>query len=267
MDVIVCVKQVPDYDQVKIADETIDPKLRTLVREGIPSILNPFDEYAVEEAIRIKEQVGGTVTALTMGSSRSKDALIKCLAMGADRSVLLDDEAFRGADTLITSLTLAAAIKQQEFDMILCGKQAIDGDTGHVGIMIAECLGIPHINRVRKLKVNQDKKSVVAHREVDDGLEVVKCPLPAVIIATKGLNEPRYPSITKIMRARKKEMVVLSAASLELDPSTVGWNGSPTQIINIEKPESRAAGVKVSGDDVDEAVDQLIKFMEERNLL
>ena len=190
MKIIVCVKQVPEITEVKI-----DPVTHTLVREGVPSILNPFDEFAVEEALRIREKHGGEVTAVTMGPPQAREALIKCLAMGADRAILLTDRAFAGADTWATAYTLSLAIKRLEHDIILCGKQAIDGDTAQVGPELAENLGIPQITFVKKVEVDEKSRKVLVHRETEDGYEVIECRLPVLLTAIKGLNEPRLPSL------------------------------------------------------------------------
>ena len=256
MRIIVCVKQVPEITEVKI-----DPVTHTLVREGVPSILNPFDEFAVEEALRIREKHGGEVTVLTMGPPQAKEALVKCLAMGADRAVLLTDRAFAGADTWATAYTLSLAIKRLEYDMILCGKQAIDGDTAQVGPELAENLGIPQITFVKKVEVDEKTKKVVVHRETEDGYEVIECRLPALLTAIKGLNEPRLPSLMGIMSASKKEIKTVTAADLAVKVEELGLKGSFTEVVEVFAPEPRKKGAVVTEPDPDLAARRILEFL------
>jgi len=256
MRIIVCVKQVPEITEVKI-----DPVTHTLVREGVPSILNPFDEFAVEEALRIREKHGGEVTVLTMGPPQAKEALVKCLAMGADRAILLTDRAFAGADTWATAYTLSLAIKRLEYDMILCGKQAIDGDTAQVGPELAENLGIPQITFVKKVEVDEKTKKVVVHRETEDGYEVIECRLPALLTAIKGLNEPRLPSLMGIMSASKKEIKTVTAADLAVKVEELGLKGSFTEVVEVFAPEPRKKGAVVTEPDPDLAARRILEFL------
>jgi len=256
MRIIVCVKQVPEITEVKI-----DPVTHTLVREGVPSILNPFDEFAVEEALRIREKHGGEVTVLTMGPPQAKEALVKCLAMGADRAILLTDRAFAGADTWATAYTLSLAIKRLEYDMILCGKQAIDGDTAQVGPELAENLGIPQITFVKKVEVDEKTKKVVVHRETEDGYEVIECRLPALLTAIKGLNEPRLPSLMGIMSATKKEIKTVTAADLAVRVEELGLKGSFTEVVEVFAPEPRKKGAVVTEPDPDLAARRILEFL------
>jgi len=257
MKIIACVKQVPEITEVKI-----DPVTHTLVREGVPSILNPFDEFAVEEALRIREKHGGEVTVLTMGPPQAKEALVKCLAMGADRAILLTDRAFAGADTWATAYTLSLAIKRLEYDVILCGKQAIDGDTAQVGPELAENLGIPQITFVKKVEVDEKARKVVAHRETEDGYEVVECRLPALLTAIKGLNEPRLPSLMGIMSASKKEIKTVTAADLAVKVEELGLKGSFTEVVEVFAPEPRQKGTIVTETEPDSAAKRIIEFLQ-----
>jgi len=257
MKIIVCVKQVPEITEVKI-----DPVTHTLVREGVPSVLNPFDEFAVEEALRIREKHGGEVTVLTMGPPQAKEALIKCLAMGADRAILLTDRAFAGADTWATAYTLSLAIKRLEYDIILCGKQAIDGDTAQVGPELAENLGIPQITFVKKVEVDETARKVVAHRETEDGYEVIECRLPALLTAIKGLNEPRLPSLMGIMSASKKEIKTVTAADLAVKVEELGLKGSFTEVVEVFAPEPRQKGTIVTEAEPDAAAKKIVEFLE-----
>jgi len=186
MDIIVCIKQVPDTLEVGVNKET-----NTLIRQGVDSVINPFDLYAVEEGLRLREQFGGTVTVLSMGPPQVAETLREAISMGADRAVLLSDIDFAGADTLATSYTLARAIKKiGRFDLVICGKQAVDGDTAHVGPSLAEKLGIPHVSCIIKMHEVTDKYMVTG-RMTEEGTEKVKISLPGLITVSKGINEPR----------------------------------------------------------------------------
>ena len=218
MKILVCVKQVPDTTEVRIDRET-----NTLQRQDVPSILNPFDRHALEEALRVKERCGGTVSVLTMGPLQAQEVLKECLALGADEAVLVSDKAFAGADTLATSRTLAAAIaKLQPAELIFCGKQAIDGDTAQVGPELAEHLNMAQITCVSKLEVFPAERRLIAEREVEDGHEVLELSLPAVLTVSKSLNEPRYPSIKGRLRANKTSIPILTLADLGLQAEETG---------------------------------------------
>ena len=259
MKIIVPIKQVPEIAEVKI-----DPETKTLVRAGVPSILNPFDEFAVEEAVRIKEKFGeGEVIIITMGPPQAAEALKKCLAMGGDRAIHLSDRTFAGADTWATAYTIAQAIKTLEpFDLVICGKQAIDGDTAQVGPEIAEILEIPQITYAVKVEVAENKKRIKVKRETDEGFEIVDCRLPALLTATKGLNEPRLPSLMAIMKAGKKEIKLVTAAELGGDPEQFGLPGSPTQVVEVFTPEQKTGGTKIDGtEDPDGAAKQLVEWL------
>ncbi len=265
MKIIVPIKQVPEIAEVKI-----DPETKTLVRAGVPSILNPFDEFAVEEAVRIKEKFGeGEVIVITMGPPQAEDALKKCLAMGADRALHLSDRAFAGADTWATAYTLAAAIKSLEpYDLVICGKQAIDGDTAQVGPEIAEILAIPQITYAVEVEVNENKKRIKVRRETDDGFEVIETRLPALITATKGLNEPRLPSLMAIMAASKKEIKLVTANDLGGDAGQYGLSGSPTQVVEVFTPEQRTGGIKIDGTENPEAAaKQLVEWLLKKGVI
>ncbi len=260
MDIIVCIKQVPDTTEVKI-----NPETNTLVREGVPSIVNPFDENAVEAALQLKEKHGGTVTVITMGPPQAAEALKTCVAMGADNVYLVSDRAFAGSDTWATSYTLSQAIKKLgKFDLILCGKQAIDGDTAQVGPGIAEWLGLPQVTFVSKVEVNGSTAKV--ERLLEEANEVVECPLPAVLTVVKQINEPRLPSLKGMMRAKKAEIKTLNAAQIEGDPKNMGLNGSPTSVVRIFTPTPKGNGEILSGEAA-EIVDKLLGKLKERKLV
>ncbi len=261
--VLVFVKQVPE-----IADVKINPETGTIIREGVPSILNPFDEFAVEEALRIKEKYGGEVIVATMGPPQASEALRKCLAMGSDRAILLSDRAFAGADTWATSRTLAELAQRIEYDIIICGKQAIDGDTAQVGPEVAEHLGIPQITYVRKVELDPERNRVTAERETEEGYEILQCKLPILLTAIKGLNEPRIPSLMGIMKAKKKEIKTMSCADIGLDPALVGLKGSPTQVVEVFSPKTKRDGFKVNAlDDITPAVNHIIDYLGKEGFL
>jgi electron transfer flavoprotein beta subunit len=261
MNIIVCIKQVPETTEVKI-----DPKTNTLIREGVTSIINPFDTYAVEEGIQIREKLGGKVTALSMGPPQAEQVLRDAIAVGADQGILLSDPAFAGADTLATSYTLAQSIRKIGLpDLIICGKQAIDGDTAQVGPGIAVHLDIPQIVFVKKIREITDKK-IIAERMVEDGLEVVESSLPALITVVKDINQPRMPSLRGVMMSKKAEIPVWGASDIELDTDLIGLKGSPTWVEKVFSPPQRSGG-KVFEGEVDEVVDGLINALKEDKLI
>ena len=239
----------------------------TLIRDGVPSIMNPFDELAVEAAIQLKESHGGEVTIITMGPPQAKDVLLKALAMGGDKAVHLTDAAFAGADTWATAFTLSEYIKTMDFDLVICGKQAIDGDTAQVGPQLAELLGVPQICYVRKIEISEDEKHITVHRETDEGYEVVKAELPVLLTATKGLNEPRLPNIMGIMKAKQKPFEVVNAETLGTDLQQFGQDGSPTIVRRVYRPEKKKGGIIVDGEDAAAAVKQLVDFLAKKGAI
>lgn len=243
MKIIVCAKQVPDTNEVKL-----DPVKNTLIRDGVPSIINPEDKHAIEAALELKEQFGGTVTVISMGPPQAEDALREALAMGVDEAILVSDRAFAGADTLATSFTLSEAIRKVgKFDLIICGRQAIDGDTAQVGSQIAEHLNIPQITYVTDIKIEGEK--VIAHRALEDGYEVIETKLPVVLTAIKELNSVRYPSIGGIFSAyREKEVQLWTADSIGITArERLGLDGSPTKVRRVFTPEAKGQGEMLQG--------------------
>lgn len=232
MKIIVCIKQVPNTTEIKI-----DPETNTLIREGVESVINPFDLYAIEEAIRLKEQHGGEVTALSMGPPQVESALREAVSMGVDNIILLSDKAFAGADTWSTSLTLATAInKISNYDLIIFGQQAIDGDTAQVGPGVATHLDIPQTCFVRKINGISDGR-ITLERLMEDGFDRIEMLLPAAITVVKEINTPRLPSLRGKRAAKKAELIVYSAEDLALPSEEIGLNGSPTQVVKIFSPE------------------------------
>ena len=259
MNILVCLKQVPDTEtQIKVAPDGI-----SIATDNIKWIMNPYDEYAVEEALRLKEKFGGEVTIIGAGPNRVTESIRTALAMGADKGILVDDPAITGSDSLGIAKILSAAIKELDYDIILCGKQGMDDDYGIVGSLLAELLGIPQISVVVKLEVSEDASTIKAHREVEGATLVIESPLPALITAQKGLNEPRYASLPGIMKAKKKPLDVKTIADLGLDASQVGESGAKIQIMQITPPEEREAGKIVEGETPQEMAANLTRLLHE----
>lgn len=260
MDIVVCIKQVPDTTEVRI-----NPETNTLIRDGVPSIINPFDENAIEAALQLREKHGGKVIVITMGPPQAAEALKAAIAMGVDDVALISDRAFAGSDTWATSYTLSQAIKKLgKIDLILCGKQAIDGDTAQVGPGIAEWLGIPQVTFAVKIEVTNNVARV--ERMLEENNEVVEMPLPGVITVVKQINEPRMPSLKGLMKAKKAVIRNMNAAELEADLSNLGLNGSPTNVMKIFTPPAKGGGEMLIGD-AGEMVDKLIAKLKERKTI
>lgn len=242
MHAVVCVKQVPDTSEVRI-----DPKTNTLIREGVPTIVNPDDAHALEEALRLRDRFGGKVTVITMGPPQAAEALKKCVAFGADEGILLTDRAFAGADTLATSYTLAQAIRriaaEEPIDIVLCGRQAIDGDTGQVGPGLARRLDMPQLTFVVQVEsVDPKTGEIIVHRKLEKGRQVVKAKLPVVLTVVKELNDLRYPSFPNMYRARSFTPKVWTKNELDADPAQLGLRGSPTKVKKTAVPQARQQG-------------------------
>jgi electron transfer flavoprotein beta subunit len=271
MNIIVCIKQVPETTEVRI-----NPQTNTLIREGVKSIINPFDMYAIEEAVRLKEKFGGKSTVITMGPPQADTALREAIAMGIDEGVLISDRAFAGSDTWATSYTVSCAIKKiSGFDLILCGKQASDGDTAQVGPGISAHLDIPQVTYVKKIeeiypvrdKANnltvsngvRDKFARV-ERMTEEGYEIIETPLPALFTVVKEINEPRLPSLKGMMRAKQAKITLWTQKELNLDSQKIGLSGSPTQVVKIFTPPPRVGGQMLKGE-TQEIVDSLVKLL------
>jgi electron transfer flavoprotein beta subunit len=245
MNIIVLVKQVPDTSEVKI-----DPKTGTLIREGVESIVNPDDSHALEAAIRLKEEFGGKITAISMGPYQAIDALSEALGMGADEGILLSDKAFAGADTWATSSALGKAIeKVGDYDLILCGRQAIDGDTAQIGPQVAEYLQLPQVTYVQEIE-NIKRNTMVVKRALEDGYERIECTFPAVLTATGALNTPRYPIMGNLIAAcrEKAPIKIWNAADIGVKTYEVGLEGSLTHVIRTFAPKVKKEGEVIEGD-------------------
>jgi electron transfer flavoprotein beta subunit len=243
--IVVCIKQVPDTTEVKI-----NPETNTLVREGVASISNPFDDFALEEALLTKEKYGGEVHVISMGPPQAVDVLKNALAVGADKVYLVSDRAFAGADTLATAYTLAKTIESiGGADLVICGKQAIDGDTAQVGPGIATRLGISQLTYVSKVReIQVEKKKIIVERLLENGREVVESNLPALITVVKDINEPRLPSLLGIKKAAKVQIPTLTAKDIAVDENRIGLKGSPTWVTKIFSPEARGGGEVLKGE-------------------
>lgn len=239
MNIIVCVKQVPDTTEVRL-----DPKTGTLIREGIPSIMNPDDKAGLEAALRIKDATGAHVTVITMGPPQAEEILREAYAMGADETVLVTDRKFGGADTWATSSTLASAIEKFDYDLIITGRQAIDGDTAQVGPQIAEHLNIPNISYAEDIKVEGD--SVVVKRQYEQRYHIIKAQMPCLITALAELNEPRYMTPGGIFDAFKKDIEVLGRDDLSVADENIGLKGSPTRVFRSFAKEVKGEGTVVN---------------------
>jgi electron transfer flavoprotein beta subunit len=259
--IVASIKQVPDTTQVRI-----DPETNTLIREGVPSIINPFDVHAIEEAVRLKERYGGKVTIISMGPPQAAEALRKAMSSGADEVILASDRAFAGADTLATSAALTAIIRRvsqdEPVDLVLCGKQTIDGDTAQVGPGIASRLNYAQLTYVDKIEsVDLEARRIRVRRHVEGAHEVLEAPLPAVLTLLPDINEPRYASLPSLVRALRHQVPVWTHETVALDPKTIGLNGSPTQVRRIFAPPRRGRGEILPGgsDDPDAAAAALVE--------
>ena len=256
MNIVVCIKQVPNTNEVKL-----DPVTGTLIRDGVPSIINPDDKAGLEAALRLKDQFGAHVTVITMGPPQADTALREALAMGADEAVLITDRAFGGADTLATSTTIAAGIKKLPYDLIITGRQAIDGDTAQVGPQIAEHLNITNVSYAEDIKVEGD--TVIVKRQYEDRYHVVKVKMPCLITALSELNQPRYMTPGGIFDAyREKKVTVWTVNDIEVDRDRIGLKGSPTRVFKSFPKSLKAAGTVVQLDPEDSAEYMLEKLRE-----
>ena len=259
MNIVVCIKQVPDTNEVKI-----DPKTGTLIREGVPSIINPDDKNALEEALVLKDKHGANVTVISMGPPQAEKALREALAMGADEAILITDRAFAGADTLATSNALAGALRKLKYDIIFAGRQAIDGDTAQVGPGIAVHLDIPQITYVEKVEI--DGSSLKVRRAWEDGYETIQVNTPVLLTAIKELNEPRYMNVKNIFETFKKEVKVWSADDIDVDRALLGLAGSPTKVKKSMTKEAKGQG-EVINKPAKEAAEYAVSKLKEKHFI
>ena len=263
MKIVVCIKQVPDTVEVKI-----DPKTGTLVRDGVPSIINHDDKTGIEAALTIREQVGGTVTVVSMGPPQADVAIREALAMGCDDGVLISGREFGGSDTLATSTIIAAGLKTLDYDLIITGRQAIDGDTAQVGPQIAEHLGLPQVSYAEDIQV-ESENSIIVKRQYEDRYQKVRIKTPCVITALTELAEPRYMSVSGTVDAYAKEIKVLGFEELKdkLNPEHIGLKGSPTNVVQSFTKQAKGAGTVLKDASADEAVKAIIAKLEEKYII
>lgn len=256
MNILVCVKQVPKAEDVRL-----DPETNTLCREGAEAIINPYDLFALEAAVSLREEHSGTVTVISMGPPQADEVLRESLARGADKGYLICDRAFAGSDTLATTYTLARAIEKiGGVDLILCGKLAIDGDTAQVGPELAAWLNIPHVAAVRSIKSSADGK-LTAERTMDDGYEEVEVELPFLFTVDKEINKPRFPSLKGKMKAKKAEIPVLNSEDIDAESSCLGLQGSPTWVSGICAPDRPGSGGKMIEGPSDRQAEELAEIL------
>jgi len=256
VNIIVCIKQVPGTTEIKI-----DPKTNTLVREGVKSIINPFDTYALEEGVRLKERYNGKVTVITMGPPQAEEALRETISLGADEAILLSDRAFAGSDTWATSYVLSKAVaKITNYDIVICGRQTLDGDTGQVGPELSEMLKLPFVSYVSKVEEIKDKH-IRVQRMIEEGHEVIETTLPAVITVVKEINVPRLPSLRGSMKAKTAKIPVWTAADIGAEVDKSGIPGSPTRVVKIFFPKREHKSEIFQGT-VEEQVAKLVERLE-----
>lgn len=266
MNILVCVKQVPDTTEIKI-----DPVSKTLIRDGVPSIVNPFDAYALEIAARIKDVTPDTkIVVLSMGPEQAKAALKECLSVGGDKAYLVSDRAFGGSDTLATSYILSKSIAKLEeiegkFDVIFCGKQAIDGDTAQVGPEIAEHLDYPQVTCAVEATVEGDMVKV--KKEVEEGFEMIGAQMPCVITVTKPNFDPRYPTIKSKMAANRAAIPTLTSSDFEIDLERAGLKGSPTKVKKSFTPEKTKSGLKIKEESNEASALKLIQLLSDAGII
>ncbi|MCF8118685.1 MAG: electron transfer flavoprotein subunit beta/FixA family protein [Deltaproteobacteria bacterium] len=259
MNIVVCLKQVPDTEtQIKIG-----PDNKSIVTDDIKWVINPYDEFGVEEALQLKEKFGGEVTVVGLGPKRVTESIRTALAMGADKGILITDDALEGSDSLATAKALAAVLKDLEYDLIFTGQRGVDDDMGVVGPALAELLGIPNLSLIVKVEAAEDGKSVKVNRPVEGETLVIESSLPALITAQKGLNEPRYASLPGIMKAKKKPLEEKTLGDLGLDTAQFGEGARKLKILEMTPPPERAAGKIVEGETPQEKAAELAKLLHE----
>ena len=264
MKIVVCIKQVPDTNEVKL-----DPKTNRLIRDGVPSIINHDDKSGIEAALQLKEKVGGTVTVVSMGPPQADAALREALAMGCDEAILVTDRAFGGADTWATSSTIAAALKKLDYDVIITGRQAIDGDTAQVGPQIAEHLGIPQVSYAEEI-VEAEEGKLVVKRQFEDRYHIIEVKTPCLITALAELATPRYMTVHGIFDAyREKEVKVWTLEELKdtVDMANIGLKGSPTNVKQSFTKQAKGKGLYYKDLSPEDAVETIVAKLEERHII
>ena len=265
MNIIIPIKQVPETSNVKM-----DEKTGIMIREGVESIINPLDLYAIEVGIKLKEEYGGNTTVISMGPESADKALREAIAMGCDEGILLTGKEFKGSDTWATSYVLSnAIIKIGSYDLIIAGERATDGDTGQVGPGIASFLVIP-LSTYASSIVNVNENKIIVERLVEDGYEMLEMPFPCMLTVVKEISYPRLPTLRGKQKAKRAEIAVWGADNISLDSSKVGLNGSPTRVVRISHPKITRGGTILKATDdatITKALDELIKFLKEKNIV
>ena len=261
MNIVVCIKQVPDTTEIKI-----NPVTGTLIRDGVPSIMNPDDKGGLEMALRLKDQYGAHVTVITMGPPQADQILREAFAMGVDRAILLTDRKFAGADTLATSNALAGALRTLEWDLIITGRQAIDGDTAQVGPQTAEHLDIPQVSYVCGLEVEKGGKALRVTRETEDGVQILEAQMPCLLTVLSSAVKPRYMSAPGIVEAYNKNVEIWSADKIDVDETKLGLKGSPTKVLKAFTKGLKAPG-EVFEVDPEEAVGIIVSRLKEKFII
>ena len=265
MNIVVCIKQVPDTNEVRL-----DPVTNTLIRDGVPSIINPDDKSGLEVALRLKDENPDIhVTVLSMGPPQAQEALREALAMGADDGILVSDRAFGGADTWATSCTITAALEHLDFDLIICGRQAIDGDTAQVGPQIAEHIGVPQVSYVEELELDDDKKGITVKRQFEDRYHTINIKFPCLITAIAELAEPRYMTVGKVFDAYQKDIKVWGLEDIKdkLDMANIGLKGSPTKVRKSFPKQGKGKGVLLTDLTADEAAQAIVAKLQEKYII
>jgi electron transfer flavoprotein beta subunit len=258
LQILVGIKQVPDVSEIKL-----DPVTHTLIREGVPSIVNPWDDLGIEAALRLKERYGGFITVLTMGPPQAIECLRKCIALGCDEAFLLSDRVLAGADTIATAYTLSCLIKKIPYDIIICGRQAMDAETGHTGPQLAELLDIPQICYAKEIEVDLRKRKITVHKEADIGTEIIESSLPVLLTTSKSMEEQRLPTLKGVIRSRRKGVKLFKASDLEGDQERYGLKGSPTFVSKVNPPPPRTPEALLDGDPK-ESVEKLVGIIKEK---
>ena len=260
MKIIVCIKQVPDTTEVRM-----DPKTGTLIRDGIPVIINPDDKAGLEAALVLKEKYNASVTVISMGPNQAESALKEAYAIGADKVILLSDKAFAGSDTWATSLALACAIKKNDYDLIICGRQAIDGDTAQVGPQIAEHLNLPQVSYVTEIE--KQEKYLIVKKQFEDKYQKIKVQFPCILTVLKEMNKPRYMTISRIFDVCKTQVVEkMSIADIGLDPAKTGLKASPTQVKKVMTKEAKKVG-KLHELSASESAKLIVQTLNDKNII
>ena len=259
MKIVVCVKYVPVVARIQF-----DYENKTIIREGVPSEVNPFDMLGLVRAVELKSAPDDQVVALCMGPPQARDGLLECLALGADRAILLTDRALAGSDTLATARALSLALKKEAPDLIICGRNSADSETGQVGPETAELMDIPHVGQVSKLDLNADSNTIVTERLTDEGYQVIECPLPALVCVTEGVAEETFPNREQLAEAETKPLQEVTCAQLSPDSSQFGAEGSPTWVEEIRLVEPNRSGVIIEEEDPQVAAEQAASLLKER---